>query len=124
MAKLLNADGKPFNVERDPPKLNSPDREVLRVLRIVETAYRTDTAELCATLLACFNAAWGLTHDPSLPEWKAEITIVSNLSRDADNKLVNRPERWIRLGDGYLEALSLLKQERDKECIKSTESQQ
>jgi hypothetical protein len=120
MPKLLDANGRPYKVERDPPALNSPDREVLRVLRIVETAYRTGLPELCATLDETRQAGWSLTIDSAVPESRAEITIMSHLTRDADNKLCHKPERWVRLGSGYTEALTLIKAEAEKAaCVGS-----
>ncbi len=108
---IVDVNNKPIaNLRNDPPKKGSPDREILRLLRIIETARRTDLADLCASLDEASKSGWSLTVDKNLPEFKAEVTLITHLDRDADNKLRHKPERWIRLGCGYLHAMKLLKE--------------
>ncbi len=116
MSKLVDMHHRPIGKkENDPPQKNSPEREILRVLRIVETARRTSIEDLCATLHACLEAGWGVTLDDTLPEFNAEISMINNISRDVENKLIYKPQRWIRLGKGFAEAMSVMQEEKLKQ---------
>jgi hypothetical protein len=106
---IIDHNGRPVSVQRNPPMPKSPDAEMLRILRLVETAYRTGTAELCAQLDECFKAGWSLTDTADLEADKVEITIIMHMWRDADGKLRQRPERWIRMGKNYHQALAIMK---------------
>jgi hypothetical protein len=109
---IIDHNGRPVGVQRNPPMPESPDAEMLRILRLVETAYRTGTAELCAQLDECFKAGWSLTDSVELDLDKVEITIIMRMCRDADGKLRKRPERWIRMGANYRHALAIMKEAR------------
>ena len=112
---IVDVNNKPIgNLRKDPPKKNTPDREFLRVLRMVETARRTDLADLCGQLQEAAKAGWSMTISKELPEYKAVITQIMHIGRDANNCLEYKPERWLRLGSGYEEALNLLIEENER----------
>ena len=110
MTVIVDPDGKPVaNIQRDPPKPKSPNFEILRILRLVETAKRTGIAETCSQLHECFKAGWSLSLDQDLDLEKVQATIIMHLDRDANNKLRQKPERWLRMGTGYTEVMEVLK---------------
>ena len=107
---LIDTNNRPIGTTKnDPPPLNSPDREFLRVLRLLETALRSGVAETCDQLQACHEGGWGITLDPAIPESQAEAVSIMRMRRDANNHLVYVPERWLGLGAGFAEALDLVK---------------
>ncbi len=110
---LTDHNGVPFKQENNPPAPNSPDKEILRVLRMIEVTRRAGLAELCAQLEETAKTGWSMTIDKNLPEDKAEATMIHHVGRTVENKITHRGERWIRLGASFTEALTLLKDKHD-----------
>lgn len=111
---LLDANGKPLNAaEMTPPVKHDPAKEISKIIRMIETAKRTDVAELCAVLEAVRQAGWGLTIDPSLQTMRVEVTLITHLRRDVNGDLKKAAERWVRMGNEYEGALTFLKEKID-----------
>lgn len=119
---LVDAAGKPLNgakVETAPaPRGVNPTKEVSKIIRILEASRRISLEDTCSTLEAVAMSGWQLTIDEKLPTTRAEITIVSHLSRNADGQLNQVYERWVRLGSDFTQALLILKEYQEKELAK------
>lgn len=95
---------------------SNPNEEFGRVIKMVETAQRTGTAELCAQLEAVAQAGYTLGIDERIPATLAEITVVIHLKRDVDGKVKQFSQRYVRLGKSYTEALIILNEQK-AQCI-------
>lgn len=117
---LLDAQGKVIEKTGSvaPLPKNSPEKEITKVLAMVEVAGRGDLAQCCATLDGIAQLGWNLAIDERVPEMQAEVVVIMRMRRDANNpsKITQRPERWVGLGAGFHQALQIVIEERKKQA--------
>lgn len=110
--KLLGANGLPYTkpgIIGAEPKTLSPQQEVSRMIRRIETAMnREDEEFLMATILMYAEEGWKVVSQQEIGPRKAEVTIVSHLRRSAGGDMEVAYERILRLGTDYIPALQKL----------------
>ena len=111
---LIDTNNRPIGkTVNDPPSVDSVDREVLRVIRVIEQSKRIGLPDLCAQLEEANKAGWRIMIDDGVPENNAQVTMLRHTRRSVDNKLQHKGERgWVSLGVGYADALQMVVEER------------
>lgn len=113
---LIDTNNRPIGNVTEKAKKEAATKTVedtiLRTLTIVETSYRRELPELCATLSEMNKSGWRLTIDSALPDEKAAVVLLGYNTRTANNTLDKKTTKgWISLGAGYADALKILAEE-------------
>lgn len=112
MSALLGLNGQPVN---NPPKMLSPEQQILQLLTKLEAGRRMGGDHLKAVFVGIVQGGWQIGHDANLPASHAMVRTVAAYRRNVNGGLDVMQEGVVCLGDDYLPTLQAMAPEQEPE---------